>query len=83
MAMYCEGLSEMINWLRGRDRDELIDYMSGLYGTDHLSDDASLDDLLNEAIRQCKEDHKIVSDPGWSQVDFYTKVLQVHREDRL
>ena len=64
------------------DREDLLDYIDGLYGRDNLSEDFTFEELQREALMQCKKDFTDTSSNEYKQVQFYIKLYGAMKESR-
>ena len=79
MALFYEGIQNAIDGVRKMNRTQLLDHIDNLFGRDNLPEDFSDEDLLEEAIKQTKEEFTDKSSPEFEQVTFWTDVIKSQR----
>jgi hypothetical protein len=52
--VYMDGYNQASNWVAQATREELIDYLEGLYGLARLLPESTTSEIRVEAQRQCK-----------------------------
>jgi len=80
MPLFYEGFGKARDAVYNMDREELLDYIDGLYGRDNLSEDFTFEELQGEALLQCKKDFTDENSPEYEQVQFYTKLYKAMKE---
>ena len=74
MALYHEGMSEMLARVEMMTESECLQTLDSLFGRDNLKYGDDLEALRNETRRQIREEFKNTSDPAWDQVNFWKSV---------
>lgn len=82
MPLYYEGFYEARQSIFNMDREDLLDYIDGLYGRDNLSEGFTFEELQREALMQCKKDFTDTSSNEYEQVQFYIKLYGAMKESR-
>lgn len=76
MALFYEGYEKAKEAVRKMDRTELLEYIDNLFGRENLPEDFTDNDLLEEALKQTKEEFTDKHSPEYEQVVFWTNVIQ-------
>lgn len=77
MALYFDGYSEARASLQAMTTEQLLDWMEGMKGTDGIEDKSDHEEVLNEALRQCKEDFTDRSSTEYSRLQFHIGASKV------
>lgn len=79
MALFYEGLQKAIDGVRTMDRTRLLNHIDNLFGRDELPENFSDQELLEEAIKQTKEEFTDKTSSEFEQVTFWTNVIKQRR----
>ena len=82
MSLYYEGYSEARQKVFEMSREEMLDYIAGLWGTENLPDNFTLEELRNETLDQVRREFTDTSSKEHEVVDFYTKLYRAMKEIR-
>lgn len=82
MAYHYEGYSEAVQSVMKMSEPELLRYLDDLYGRDRLPENASLEEIRAEALRQCDEEFTDTQSHEYEQVQFWTKVVKADMKYR-
>jgi hypothetical protein len=80
MTMYYEGYEEAKKEILGMSEQDLYDYIGGIFGCDNLPENPTRDELVNEALRQCRLDYTDTQSNEYSLASFYKSLARAWRD---
>ena len=76
MSVYFEGYGQAKRLVEEMNEQELLDYLDNLWGRDKLRSDYSLDELRQEALRQCEKEFTNTDSPEYERIESWKNIVK-------
>lgn len=76
MALYFDGYTQSRKQVEQMSGEQLLRLLDDLQGRDNLPDHCTGEELMQEALRQHREEWTDKDSPEYDQVQFWTKVVR-------